>query len=259
VLLIKACAHFATHQKDINRQKQTVDLILTQLTGLSDEANSLFQNLLVHPERTLYFARIAAVLSAVKPILKDSFGANPGWQDLEQKVDALLSDAPKISGEIGDKRFREDRWQDDRHTVRQEAERRICGGGIARDARAETGPAPKPIYVIDFSKEYFFGLVDEPYDERVKRGWEFYPCQRELPFRVNFQPTKRRNKNSYLPVTKAAMQQCGSHYQLFRILEIEPKYYYYALCVTVPSTHPDNLEARLINTYDWPEVPSIFR
>lgn len=239
-------------------------VVVAELSRLCDWASEAFRLAQNDPKRILAFCRAAAILAHVRDDIARALAASPGWANLSHKLDNISSYAMSIESYIPDAWYHEDRWKpgrphDDRDPAnRIVAKKRACGGGLLRDVPAEGHADPKPIYIVDFSRDHFLAVLEREM-EQGQQGWQFFPCQRELPFRVSFVPACRDGMQRSFPTYDTPIRSCGHLYQLFQITDIAPRYYYRALCAQSMSSNVRNQDARLVDTYDWPkqqiEVP----
>ena len=267
VRLVTACLEFVRKELETPHPEQSRTLadgvFITELTGLCDDADTTFKSLHLHltiePVRVLYFARLAAALELLRMPLGSVLSDSPAWPRLCDRLTHIAECTHAIEGLLPDDLFRERRWSDESRSIERDgAEKRVCGGGVVRNKPSEGQPDPRPIYVIDFSRHHFLGVVEGPPVSGQCLHWEFFPCQRELPFEVDFKPVGRRDKPEYFPTFETPIKRCGQHFQLFRITRVQPTYYYCALCAVSPSSHVRHTDHRLVDTYDWPHVPSIY-
>jgi len=250
VRLIEACL---SGVKRVGNTRPVDGVLITELSELCDWAEDSHRNARNH---FLPFCRVAGVFGVLHKDLSNTLGKYSGWQELDGKIKALLENIRSVEGQLDDTAYREQRWKDANHTEMHDAEKRICGGGAMRPHRIKGQPDPRPIFVVDFSKDHILGIVDRPM-ENPQLGWEFFPCPRELAFSVDFKPVRRNGQKDHPEVGDSPLRNCGKFYQVFRITRIEPRYYYYSLCAHSPSNHPMLTDARLVDTYDWPEAPAL--
>ena len=230
------------------------DVLVTRLAELCDWADHQYTERM---QSFLPFARVAAALEYLTPSLSKSLGHHGNWPPIEKKIESLLQKTGNVEGYLGHGKYFETRWIGYDHEEEHPAEKRIEGGGYLRRRVATDEPEPEPWYVIDFSKTHIYAVVNEPvYGDAPLRNWEFFPTQRELPFTVDLMAEQRKDENIPVAVKEGSLKRgCGRYYQLLRICDIKPNYYYLALCASFLSKHADLAGERLVDTYDWPKPP----
>jgi hypothetical protein len=233
------------------------NVLATELQLLCEAAIEEFGKRSMDKSVVLAFSRVAAVLKEILPAMTSVMGKHVSWPGLRKQIDAVQDLTAQVDQFLDSRKqdhFLELRYFDvsPHSRIEQQANKRVCGGGYTQPRLGSTGSGRGQIHVIDFSKEHFLGVVHTPL-EGIQTGWEFCPCQRELPFTLTFETQKRRLKaDSHFPTYSTDLQQCGCRYQLFKICSVEPGYYYRALVAQTISTNRRLLDSQIMERHDWP-------
>jgi hypothetical protein len=207
--------------------------------------------------RFLEFSRVAAVLSELIDPIEDVFGSTATWGELRPRLGDVESRTRDLMENLPPDSLKE--YSTRSNVQRRERGKRVCKGGFILGPRTPTKVDPPPVFVIDFTYEYILGVVREEVRQTLP-NFVFLPCRRELPFLIDAFPTRRENEKAVIPVGTDEMKQCGKYYQLFKIENVKPRYYYKALCSLAKPKQADSPELRdqrLLDTYDWPSVPAL--
>lgn len=223
------------------------------LAEIDNFTNDMIVGLNTPQKEYLRFSRAAAVLICLKENLHNVYDTLGRAEQINTILNTLQEKAKYLVG-LFNHQDNVARWlKEERDYGEEERDnkraKRVCGGGyFFYDG--------DPIYVLDFSFDGFYGIVQKEFTMQEYEG-KFMPCQRELPFDATVMPRTRAKSPAVINASDVELNKtCGNYYQIFWLKEISNTYYYLSLCKELNSIINHNIGHRLIETYCWdkPEV-----
>jgi hypothetical protein len=238
------------HPERAEHAEMSKGVLATQIDTLCGLAERWFAD---KKDCFLPFSRVVRALVVLLPDLRSgSLGKSPQWRRIQTRVKTLEDKGRHVEEYLAHHNFSELRWLNQLGQMTHMGKKRVESGGYLRGVARPNMPDPDPLYAIDFSKGHILVVTKDRISDDQK-GWEFFPTQRELPFCVDFRPVLQERGTVRVD---SKLRDCGTHYQLLEILDIDPKYYYLALCARSFSKHASAAGDRLVNAHDWPEPPA---